>query len=227
VHKERSKSVVWPRAKLSRAFTLIELLVVIAIIAILAALILPALARSKESARSIQCLNNIRQLGIGSMVYGSEGRLPSFLQWLYPMTPSGSLPVPGSTDLTKGQLFPYIKSKDVYRCPSETSAYPGTGPIDHSYQMPCMMCHAHDISACLAPSRTVHFLEVTNQSRGFDTGIATLPTPGQMAFRHNQREHFLFVDTHAERLSRKQYSEAVSDKRFFYPTEDTGRAGNP
>ena len=47
-----------------RAFTLLELLVVMAIISVLAALLLPTLARSKESARKIQCINNLRELGI-------------------------------------------------------------------------------------------------------------------------------------------------------------------
>lgn len=224
MQKKRSMLAVWRRAPLLRAFTLIELLVVFAVIAILAALILPALGRSKESARSISCMNNLRQLGVAAMVYSSDaGRFPSFLDWLYPR----GVPPPASADLTKGQLYPYLKSKAIFRCPKETGASLVTGPFDHNYQMPCMMCHAHDSTKCLSPSRTAFFLEATNLSLGYPEGIAVPPNPTRLAFWQNQRENFLMVDTHVERYNRTEYTAATNDLRFWFPTERTDKAGYP
>jgi prepilin-type N-terminal cleavage/methylation domain-containing protein/prepilin-type processing-associated H-X9-DG protein len=93
------------------AFTLIELLVVIAIIAILAAILFPVFARARESARRTSCLSNLKQIGLGFMQYTQD------YDEAYPLS---SFPANNVSWTLSTQ--PYMKSLQLYRCPSDTGA---------------------------------------------------------------------------------------------------------
>ena len=95
------------------AFTLIELLVVIAIIAILAAMLLPTLARAKESGRRIACLNNLRQVSLAAQLYVDENQ--------------GNYPPHLSAVRWPNRFYDnYGRTVKLLLCPSETTNAPAT-----------------------------------------------------------------------------------------------------
>jgi prepilin-type processing-associated H-X9-DG protein len=138
---------------------LIELLVVIAIIAILAAMLLPALARSKQQGLSINCLSNEKQLQLAWLQYNNDFKgmlvpnspasvdddnpLADGTAWVYgdmSWKPSDTFNV---TNIEKGLLFPYVSNPKEFQCPADTFETNGTaangemtiGPLVRNYSM--------------------------------------------------------------------------------------------
>ena len=120
---------MFAQSHIRSAFTLIELLVVIAIIALLAAILFPVFGRARENARRASCQSNLRQITLGIKQYTQD------YDERFPIGPNVV-----NTDFTTGWaavMQPYIKSLQVYQCPSDktdpTSDPSQVGYIDYWY----------------------------------------------------------------------------------------------
>jgi len=100
-----------------KAFTLIELLVVIAIISILASILFPVFARARENARRTSCASNLKQIGLGVMQYVQD------YDEYYPQATRYLVGESGSTIPWFDLIDPYVKSYQVFRCPSSSQGY--------------------------------------------------------------------------------------------------------
>ncbi|BCM93516.1 hypothetical protein IAD21_05407 [Abditibacteriota bacterium] len=117
IRTDRRKSSVF----LQRAFTLIELLVVIAIIAILAAILFPVFARARENARRSSCQSNMKQVGLGLLQYVQDydEKYPALCRQYGTTYRNNGVNSPYS--YWQLQVQPYVKSRQLFACPSNTN----------------------------------------------------------------------------------------------------------
>lgn len=183
------------------AFSLVELLLVIVIIAMLAALVLPTLGMAKEKAKTVSCLNQLKQFAAATQMYSGDnaGFLVANLTdgagtntWVLGNMKS-SYEATNATLLKQGKLFPYTSQTPLFRCPADNSTATPRGLRVRSYAMNSWI-----------GSRTME----TPSARGFRTFVrdAELATVGAATL-------WLMADEH----------EATIDDGLFLVTMDDSR----
>ena len=158
--------------KNNRGFTLIELLVAIAIIAILAAILFPVFATAREKARQSSCSSNLKQLGLAMTQYAQD----------YDETmPSGG-DLWGQGAGWGCQVYPYIKSKQVFVCPDDTGSngndvcsygYNNNNLIHGSVMAPPV---GQTLSQYWATTKTIALFEVTGDGSPTKANVYDLST---------------------------------------------------
>ncbi len=182
-----------------RAFTLIELLVVIAIISILAAILFPVFARARENARRTSCVSNVKQMGLGMMMYAQDyderipGRNTLTGSTMGTSCASGAAGCVLIYDVINNRpylLEPYLKNRQIFICPSRpatASAFRG------DYGMNGLLINGYSLANIELTAEMTMFTDDTYGSR-----TLYLPSQGRALWGANYNKNHGASPTIAE-----------------------------
>lgn len=154
-----------------RGFTLVELLVVVAVIALLMGLLLPALGRARQSAIDLQCVNNLRSLGVAYQLYNNDNEKPYFLDISRRPNPNGPF------IKERWRAIPALKTyleedKQAFICPLAKGSLSVIDPVTLEALEEGAIQPAKDLNA---DSKYSYFDDYVNEYWVADYGYETQP----------------------------------------------------
>jgi prepilin-type N-terminal cleavage/methylation domain-containing protein/prepilin-type processing-associated H-X9-DG protein len=182
-----------------RAFTLIELLIVISIIAILAAILFPVFGRARENARRTSCQSNLKQIGLALLQYSQDYDEMFIADWYAapPATSPGLSNPDGSQYKWMDAALSYIKTEQVFTCPSDTRAttryiyYRDLPAASEQYYGSYVITHGYGPNV---PGRTP---PVSHPLAGDMVSLAALATPATTTWVQDGDDDFYLNVTNA------------------------------